>query len=116
MYSSIDLLSINNIQHPLHQYTRGMHVVVPPSPHTEAVDIYLYYPLAGPYPSYGATLTVEVEIPAILGVSLWYDHDQLVDHDHPPLKLEAVNEPPSATVNRFMLYLLNIMNFMCQPT
>jgi hypothetical protein len=106
MYSSMELLSIDNVQPPLHQYTRSMRVMVPPSPHTKAVDIYLCYPFVGPYPSYGATLTLEVEIPAyIIGVSLWYDHGQLVDHEHPPLKLEAVtlNEAPSATVSMLTL-------------
>src|SRR4051794_40319438 len=106
MYSSMNLLSIDNVQPPLHQYTCSMCVIVPPSPHTEAVDIYLYYPFVGPSPSYGATLTVKVEIPAyIVGVSLWYNHGQSVDHDHPPLKLEAVNlnAAPSATVSTFTL-------------
>jgi hypothetical protein len=102
----MDISSIDNIQPPLHQYTHSMRVLVPPAPHTEAVDIHLYYPLVGPYPSYGATLSIEVEIPAyIVAVSLWYDHGQLVDYDHPPLKMEAVhlNEPPSATVSTFTL-------------
>ena len=106
MYSSMDILSIDNIQLPLHRYTRSMRVLVPPTPHREAVDIHLLYPLVGPHPSYGATLCIEVEILAyIVAVSLWYDHGQLVDHDYPPLKMEAVhlNEPPSATVSTFTL-------------